>query len=85
MRFQRQARGTGLLRVRPAVGQDEAGAPEHGGEAPQRADVEVRASGRRGKGRVGEGEGGGGGVASWAPLKKLCDSLRRFTERKRSV
>lgn len=44
MHVQRAAGGTGLLRVRPAVGQDEAGAAEHGREAPQRADVEVRAS-----------------------------------------
>lgn len=44
VRVQWAAGGTRLLRVRPAVGQDEAGAAENGGEAPQRADVEVRAS-----------------------------------------
>lgn len=39
--IQQQAHGTGPLRVRQAMGQDEAGAPEHGGETPQCTDVEV--------------------------------------------
>lgn len=41
LRIQQQARGPGSLRVRQAMGQDEAGAPQHGGETPQRTDVEV--------------------------------------------
>lgn len=40
---QQQAHGSGPLCVRQAMGQDEAGAPEHGGETPQRTDVEVSA------------------------------------------
>lgn len=34
LRIQQQADGAGLLRVRQAMGQDEAGAAEHGGETP---------------------------------------------------
>lgn len=34
LRVQQQAYGTGLLCVRQAMGQDEAGTPEHGGETP---------------------------------------------------
>lgn len=34
LRVQQQAHGTGLLCVRQAMGQDEAGTPEHGGETP---------------------------------------------------
>lgn len=41
LRLQQQADGTGVLRVWQAMGQDEAGAPEHGGETPECTDVEA--------------------------------------------
>lgn len=41
LRLQQQAHGSGPLRVRQTMGQDEAGAAEHGGETPERTDVEV--------------------------------------------